>query len=182
MAPGERQRIRVRTDGVLSAHIAALHREVFGDDVDAVEWRRRMRPRYSWAVSSVSGFIAAHERSGADGRRTINLWLAGVAPDARRRGELRALLARLLRCIGWCARLTMSTRPRRFAVMFDIMSRHAAPMVEEDGDRGEGKLRFAVAAWRVWLVLHRWRLISVVAFSSAALAWSFSLLLLAYLR
>ena len=102
----------------------------------------------------------------------VNLWLAGVAPGARRRGELRALLARLLRCVGWRDTLTMSTRPRRFAVMAGIMSRNAALMDEQEGDRAAGKLRFAVAAWQAWLSLYRGRIVSLLALSLSIVALS----------
>ena len=126
-----------------------------------------MRPGASWVLCTRRGFLVAHERATASGV-TVNVWLAGVASDARGRGEFRALVARLLREVGMATTLTMTTRPRRFGTMFAIMSRFARRCDEAD-DAASGKARFAVAAWQVWLALHRRCVAALAAMALAAI-------------
>ena len=142
--------VQVRTDGVLTVHLAALNRHVFGSDIDGAEWAKRMIPGKSWVLTTTHGFLIAHRR----GQRDVNVWLGGVVSEVRQSGHFRALVHRLVDEVGWLSRLTMTTRPVAFPVMFGILSTFAH-RCDGPEDATTGKARFRVPAVTVLIALRR---------------------------
>ena len=146
--------VLMRTDGILSDHLATLHDAVFQNaPIDNAAWRQRMQPRHSWTLCTCCSFLVAHRHQTPSGP-AIHVWLAGVMDHARGTGEFRKLVRQLLREVGICARLTMTTRADRFASMFAILSRYAT-RCDEPQDIYAGEVEFVVAGWVVLLALHR---------------------------
>ena len=149
--------VQVNTDGLLTAHANSLINTVFFEPVDHTAWARRMLPGESWLLTTRHGFLAAHRRNGM-----VNVWLAGVASEARGTGEFRALVSRLLCEVGLTVELTMTTRPGKFEKMFAILTRFARRCNEPE-DAAAGKARFHVAGWVVFIGLHRRAALTVLA-------------------
>jgi len=154
--------VQVRTDGRLSEHLLALHRRVFGNDIDVEAWVQRMAPGRSWSITTSHGFIAVHLR----GEEVANVWRSGVVKEERGAGHFHALVSHLLSEVGLWRRLTMTTRPAKFGKMFRILSSlRFGQRCDEPGDAASGKSRFSVPGWVVFARL-RWRTLATIGLAA----------------
>jgi len=142
--------VHVSTDGSLSEHLARLNHTVFGSDIDQAAWSSRMLPGRSWVITTSRGFLVAHWRANA----SVNVWLAGVLPDARGEGDFRAVVQALLGQVRWNTRLSMTTFPTKFPKMFAILSTFAR-RCDQAEDIDVGKARFSIPAWAITIALQR---------------------------